>query len=105
MSDLSFIYVTTPNVEEGRRIAHALLEKKLIACANILPQMESLYRWQGKIESANEVVLILKTQTRLVDETIRAVEKLHSYDTPCALSFSIDRGSAKYMAWLEGEVR
>jgi periplasmic divalent cation tolerance protein len=104
MTDIRLIYVTTKNPAEAREIAHKLLETRLIACANIVPQIESIYKWDDRIQSEAETVLLLKTEARLVDEVLKVVEKLHSYETPCALSFAVEGGSTKYIAWLKHEV-
>lgn len=105
MTSLRLLYVTTQDIEEARTLARELVKRRLVACANILPQMESIYRWNEKIEHANEAVLILKTKARLVPQTIAAVEELHSYETPCVLSLPIESGASKYLDWLTGEIQ
>lgn len=96
------IYVTCPDRETARRIARALLERQLVACANLLP-VESLYRWEGAIEEAQEVAMFLKTRRENVDEVARAVAELHPYDVPCAVAFELGGGHAPYYAWIDGE--
>lgn len=104
MTSLRLLYVTTKDVAEARKIANELIDRRLIACANILPQMESIYRWKGRIENLTEAVLILKTEERLVMQTIEAVKELHSYEVPCVLSLPIEQGFEGYLNWLTGEV-
>lgn len=103
MTDIRLIYVTTKDLEEARALSRELLDRKLIACANMIPGMESIYSWQGAIETANEVVLILKTKSSQVQATIQAVEELHSYETPCALEIKIESGSSGYIDWLKAQ--
>ena len=96
----ALILVTAPDLKTARTLAKSALRAKLIACANLLPKIESHYRWQGKIESANEVLLVLKTQKA----NLTALEKLilakHPYDTPELLVLPITAGSKKYLDWL-----
>lgn len=104
MSELRLLYVTTKTKDEAMLLAKALLQKRLIACANILPQMESIYRWEDSIQTEVECVLILKTLAAKVGETILEIEQLHSYETPCVLEVKVESGSSKYLAWLAAEV-
>lgn len=103
-TDIRLIYVTTRDVAEARRLARALLEEKLIACANILPQMESIYVWEGAHCEESEVVLILKTTVTKTSRAIARVEELHSYETPCALSLAVENGAENYLQWLGQQV-
>ena len=94
------VLVTAPDLKTARALARAALEARLIACANLLPQVESHYWWQGHLEQGTEVLLMLKTTTvRLV-----ALEKLilerHPYDTPEFLAVPLAAGNARYLAWL-----
>jgi len=98
----SLILVTAPDLKTARALAKAALSARLIACANLVPKIESHYWWQGKLESGTEVLLILKTsKTKLV-----ALEKLilsqHPYDTPEFVTLPLGAGSQKYLAWLAG---
>ena len=97
------VYVTTPRISEARRIAKALLKKNLIACANILPS-PSLYRWKGQIVSAKESILLMKTTAEKFREIEKNVEKMHTYECPCVLQISIDRGNAAYLTWIRETV-
>ena len=102
--DIGLVYVTTKDAEEARRISLTLLDRKLIACANILPQMESIYRWKGTVESAQECVLILKTSKAKIPEVAAAVVELHSYEMPCVLELSVEGGAENYLRWIQNEV-
>src|SRR5271170_2442400 len=96
----SLILVTAPDLKTARGLAKAALKSKLIACANLIPRIESHYRWQEKIESGAEVLLILKTKK----SKLAALEKLilakHPYDTPEFLVLPLRAGSKKYLDWL-----
>jgi periplasmic divalent cation tolerance protein len=101
---LAIVLVTVPNVKTARKLAALALKARLVACANLIPKIESHYWWQGKIENSSEILLLLKTsKTRL-----RALERLvlanHPYDTPEFLVLSIGLGSKRYLQWLEGSV-
>ena len=100
MSDIVFIYTSAPDVETAKIIARAAVEERLAACANILPHMESIYRWKGKIEEAREVVLILKTRAVLFDKLEARIKALHPYECPCIISLPLACGSSDYLAWI-----
>ena len=102
-TNMSIIYVTAETFDEARAIAAAVVEERLAACANILGAMESVYHWQGKIERADEVALILKTRDDLVEKAIARVKELHSYSVPCAVAFPISSGNPDYLNWLAEE--
>ncbi len=89
----SIIYITTSDSEEAKQIAKNLLEEKMIACANIIPVMESIYWWEGELEEDVESILLVKTSSKLVDKVIDRVKEIHSYQTPCALELQIKNGS------------
>ena len=98
-----FAYITCPTLAEAERIGRALVEERLAACVNLLPGMRSLYRWQGRIDTADEVVLIAKTlRTRAVPLTKRVIA-LHPYSCPCVVLLPVVGGSAAYLRWLETE--
>ncbi len=100
----SLVYITTSDVLESKKIAKALLKERLIACANIIPQIESLYLWEGEIEEDTESLLVAKTRSERVDNVIKMVEKIHSYDIPCILQIQVKKGSENYLEWLESEL-
>lgn len=105
MTDIRLFYVTCADTAEAERIASALLERKLIACANILPQMRSLYHWQGELCRSEECVLLLKSTADCSDEIIAAVQELHSYDTPCVLALPIEAGAPDFLQWIADSVQ
>ncbi len=101
----SLIYITAVNIDEARKIARTLVEKRLVACANIVPKIESFYWWQGEISEHEEVLIFAKTETRLVKEIISEVKKLHSYKVPAILSFDISLGNPDFLDWIAKEVK
>jgi periplasmic divalent cation tolerance protein len=100
MSDAIVVFMTAANGEEASRLAEMLVGAHLAACVQILPEMESVYRWQGKIERQAEVLLLVKTTVEKFDELEREVRALHSYDTPEIIAVPVTAGSAPYLAWL-----
>jgi periplasmic divalent cation tolerance protein len=84
------------------KLGRVLLEKRLAACINILPGMQSSYRWKGGIETAKEAVLIVKTSAAKAKLVERWIRRLHSYSCPCVLFLPISGGSAQYLKWLRG---
>jgi periplasmic divalent cation tolerance protein len=104
MTQIRLLYVTTKDSTEAKALAQTLLKRRLIACANILPAMQSVYRWQDKIEEAHECVLILKTTQDQVEAATTAILERHSYETPCVLTLNVESGSKGYLDWLKGEV-
>ena len=100
MSDELIVLVTTANAEEAARIADVLVSERLAACVNIVPGIESIYRWEGKVTRDKESLMIIKTTAERYDELERRVQELHSYSTPEVIAFRIDRGSEPYLEWL-----
>jgi len=98
--DAIVVFMTAANGEEATRLAEMLVGAHLAACVQILPEMESVYRWQGKIERQSEVLLIAKTTRGKFDDLEREVRALHSYDTPEIVAVPIVTGSAPYLEWL-----
>jgi periplasmic divalent cation tolerance protein len=99
----AFCYVTCPDREQALAIARSLIAERLIACANILPGMVSLYRWEGEVHEAHEVVMILKTGTPLVERVTERVKALHSYTCPCVAVLPVTGGNPDYLAWIGTE--
>lgn len=104
MSDVVSVYVTAANVDEARRLARVLLERRLVACANLFP-VESAYWWQDRIESASETALLLKTRRENADAIAAAVRELSSYSVPCVTVWPIVAGNAAYLSWIRAETR
>lgn len=97
-------YITTKNKSEALAIGRALVEKKLVACANVLPEMDSVYRWEGKVESAQEAVLIVKTTGKLREKVVTFVKALHSYEVPCIVFYDLHGGNKDYLKWIASSV-
>ena len=98
------VFITAGNSEEAARLADMLLEQRLAACVQILPEMESVYRWQGKIERQKEVLLIAKTTKSRFDELESNVRAIHSYETPEIIALPLAAGSTPYLEWLNSSV-
>lgn len=97
---LTLLYLTCPNKEEALQIAQKLIAARLIACANILPNMTSVYEWQGELCVEEEVVLILKSTVDNFEAIKEEVVSLHSYEIPCILSLSVLDAHPPYRDWL-----
>lgn len=104
MTDKRIVLTTAGSIEEAQRIAAALVEQRLAACVNILPGVESVFRWQGKIDRASEWLMIIKTKAEAFERVRDAIQKLHSYDVPEIISLEIDDGSAAYLQWIDETV-
>jgi periplasmic divalent cation tolerance protein len=104
-----FVYTTWPTTVEAEEAGRTLVERKLAACVNILPGMISHYRWQGKVERAEEAVMIVKTRASLAAAVSEAVKELHAYDTPAILVMPLESVEGTYLKWLltetEGAVK
>ena len=100
---VSLIYMTAASHDEAEKIGTALVEERLAACANILGEMTSIYRWEGAVQQEPEVAMIVKTQSERVDDVISRIEQLHSYDTPCAIEIAIGRGTGIFLNWIVEE--
>ncbi|MBI9077248.1 MAG: divalent-cation tolerance protein CutA [Desulfatibacillum sp.] len=103
--DAILVYMTAPNMDEARAIASALVEERLAACANVLPHMESVYQWKGKMERDSEVVVIAKTKASLADRLTARVLELHSYEVPCVVTMPVTGGNPAFLAWIDGETQ
>jgi len=99
------VLMTAANGEEAARLADLLIGAHLAACVQILPEMESVYRWQGKIERQPEILLIAKTARSRFDELEREVRALHSYETPEIIALPIVAGSGPYLDWLHASLK
>ena len=99
------VYTTWPSIVEAERAGRAIVEKRLAACVNILPGMVSHYWWQGKIERAEEAVMIVKTRASLAEAVRAAVKEMHSYDTPAIMVLPVESVDADYYRWIVDETR
>jgi periplasmic divalent cation tolerance protein len=100
MTDKCIVLSTAGSEDEARKIAQHLVEHSLAACVNIVPQVESIYRWQGKVESAREWLLLIKTTAEQFEKVRDAIREVHSYDLPECIAVAIEDGSPEYLRWL-----
>ncbi|MBC86251.1 MAG: divalent-cation tolerance protein CutA [Bdellovibrionaceae bacterium] len=105
MNELSLIYSTWPNTQTAENMASKLLEKKQIACANILPSMTSLYEWQGQIEKSAEVVMLIKTVTTNVESVKKMIVEDHEYECPCVVAWVLDSAHNEFAQWVSEQTR
>jgi periplasmic divalent cation tolerance protein len=105
MTDFQIILCTCTDREQAERIARRLVELHLAACVNLFPGVESIYRWEGAVESAAECLLLIKTSARLCHEVQATIASLHSYEVPEFLVLPVSGGSESYLAWLEASLR
>lgn len=99
------VLTTCADMEQARRIAEALVNEHLAACVNLLPAVESIYQWEGKVERANEVLLLIKSTRDRFGELRQRTVQLHSYDTPEIICLPIEDGLEKYLMWMLDSVR
>ena len=100
MTDKKIVLVTAGTREEALKIARALVERRLAACVNAVGPMESVYRWKGAVESAQEWLLLVKTTAAAFDHVRVAIQELHSYELPECVVLPIESGSHEYLAWI-----
>jgi periplasmic divalent cation tolerance protein len=100
MTDKRLVLSTASSETEARKIAQHLVEQQLAACVNIVPQIESVYRWHGKVESSREWLLVIKTVVDKFPAVRDAIRELHSYDLPECIALAIDDGSSDYLEWI-----
>ena len=105
MTDKRIVLSTAGSEEEAHKIARHLVEQELAACVNILPRIESIYRWQGKVESSQEWLLLIKTTAEKFPAVRDAIRELHSYELPECVAVSIEDGSPEYLQWLADSVQ
>ena len=99
------IYVTTSTLEEAGRIGRALVESRLAACANVLGPVQSVYWWDGAVQTGDEAALILKTREDCVEALVARVKALHSYEVPCVATLPVAGGNADFLKWVETEAQ
>ncbi|MED5579048.1 MAG: divalent-cation tolerance protein CutA [Nitrospinota bacterium] len=98
--NFSVVFVTVPTKEEGESIARALVERDLAACVNIIPSVQSVYKWDGKLNIDDELLLVIKGSSSELETIEKKVLQLHSYDTPEVISFALDKGNKEYLDWM-----
>ena len=97
------VITNAPDRDVALKIARALIERKLAACVNILAECTSVYRWRGKLETATEVPLLIKTRAAIYPELEAAIKSLHPYELPEIVAVPIERGSPEYLEWVNAE--
>jgi len=105
MTDKRLVLTTAGSRDEARRIAEALLERKLAACVNIVSRVQSIYRWKGKTEESEEWLLLIKTTAALFEHVRDTIRELHSYELPECLCLVVEDGSEQCLNWLGNAVR
>ena len=105
MTDKRIVLSTAGSEDEARKIARHLVDERLAACVNIIPRMESIYRWQGKLESSGEWLLLIKTTVERFPAVRDAIRDLHSYELPECIAISIEDGSSGYLEWIAQSVK
>ena len=101
---IRFVYMTAGSLEEAKRIGRELVSAHLAACVNILPQMQSIYVWEGQLQEDAEVVMIAKTTAARTAELIAKVKSLHSYSVPCIVSLAVEDGHPPFLDWIAQSV-
>jgi len=104
MTDTRLALTTAGSQEEARKIGQALVERRLAACVNIVPQVRSIYRWQGKVEESQEWLLLIKTTSAGFARVQEAIKELHSYDLPECICVPVEQGSLEYLDWIGNSV-
>ena len=104
MTDKLLVVTTTGSEEEARKIAQALVERRLAACVNIIPRIHSVYRWEGKVEQADEWLLLIKTDRPHQEQVYTAIREVHSYSVPEFVAIAVEAGSKEYLEWMEGAI-
>ncbi|MFZ0480882.1 MAG: divalent-cation tolerance protein CutA [Terriglobales bacterium] len=105
MTDKTVVLSTCGSLEEAQSIARTLVERQLAGCVNIVPQVQSVYRWQGEVESATECLLIIKSTSGVFERLRDAVRELHSYEVPECIELAIEDGDVSYLDWIGASVR
>ncbi|HVZ17665.1 MAG TPA: divalent-cation tolerance protein CutA [Terriglobales bacterium] len=104
MTDARVVLTTSGNREEAEKIANALVENEMAACVNIVGPITSVYRWEGKVETASEFLLIVKTWEDAYERVEQAIRELHSYELPECIALRVEKGSEAYLEWVENSV-
>ena len=99
------VLVTVPNMVQAKKITNFLLKKRLVACVNVISKAESFFWWQGKIDKAKELLLIIKTKRKLFNSLIKAVKSKHAYSVPEIIALPILSGNKDYLGWIDESCR
>ena len=101
MSNYKLLYATCGSKKEAQNIGKALVKNSLVACANIVPNINSIFKWKNKISSSKEFILLGKTQTKNMKNIFKIIKDKHSYDCPCILFFNIEQGNNDFLKWIK----
>lgn len=101
MTNKRLVLTTASSTEESKKIARALVESRLAACVNIIPKIESVYRWEGKVEEAQEYLLLIKTTAEAFPSVQEKIQQLHSYAVPECIALAVEEGSETYLKWID----
>jgi periplasmic divalent cation tolerance protein len=105
MTNKRIVLTTASSKQESKKIAHELVERRLAACVNIIPKIESVYRWEGKVEEAQEYLLVIKTTEAAFVQLREAIQRLHSYQVPECIAVAVEEGSLPYLQWIDDSVK
>jgi len=105
MTNIRMIYVTAASRDQALGLARALVEARLVACANVLAEATSVYWWEGAVHQAAEAVLIAKTRADLVEAVIAKVGELHTYSCPCVVALAVEAGNPAFLDWIDMETK
>ena len=103
MTEFIIVFITAPNEKEAASISRTIVEERLVACVNIIPSVRSIYRWQGRVEDEQEVLMVEKTKKSLFERLQERVNELHSYEVPEIIGLPLVEGSKEYLDWLGQE--
>lgn len=101
MTEVFFCYITCPNPDWAKKLGTEAVESGLAACANILPEIKSIYRWDGKLQNDSESLLILKTSSKAYESLAEYIKAQHPYENPCLIALKTDKGLPDYLQWIE----
>ena len=104
MKNIKFFYITATNRKEAEQIAKKLLDKKLIACENVISNVNSYFVWKNKVQNSKEIIICGKTTSKNQTKIIKAVKSIHSYSVPCIIFFDIKNGNKDFLKWIEQSV-
>lgn len=102
---MHLLYITAKDKNEALELAHSLVGEELIACANVIDNMTSVYRWQSEVETGEEVILICKTVEANISAIVDYIKRHHSYDLPCVMAFKVDNGNPDFLKWVENSCK
>ena len=104
-SDYIVVFITAGSSDEAEKIAGELVNKKIAACVNVIPEVKSVFSWKGRMEKANELLLVVKTKSSLFKDVVELVKKIHKYEVPEIIALPIVEGSKDYLEWIDGVCR